>query len=472
MSSQLWKKNADHFITASQVIADFAAVVLSFWIGFYVYVTYFGGVSPLKPIQYQWVAVFAGALYISIFKALDLYRREISLLNVEELRKICIATAWSSLFFFSITFYVRSVTLSRVTVTISMMTSLVILYIERTLFYKIHLAFHLKGLSQKKILIYGAGEVGRHILKRIYQSPALGMSPVGLLDDDPEKVGHTISFREYPHVVGNSVLGSFKDLENLVRAHDVEEVIVAIPSGSYQATHSIIKECQRIPVQFAIVPHSYELLIEKIHVSEIGGIPILRVRNVGRPWYFAAAKRLVDLFGASLLLLVFSPFYALFGILIKLDSRGPIIFKQKRVGLRGKEFSFYKFRTMHVSAPQYANTPTTSDDPRITRVGKWLRRSSLDELPQLFNVLRGEMSLVGPRPEMPFIVAQYSALQKERLVVKPGITGVWQISAVRGDPIHKNIEYDLYYIEHQSLLLDFVILLKTVFGVVRGIGAV
>jgi exopolysaccharide biosynthesis polyprenyl glycosylphosphotransferase len=246
-----------------------------------------------------------------------------------------------------------------------------------------------------------------------------------------------------------------------------------MPGGaSYERIRSIVEECRRAGVIYSIVPHAFNLNIEKVSVMDIGGIPILRMRNNRMSWVYLALKRFVDLLGAAVLITLASPFYVLFGILIKLDSTGPIIFKQKRVGLRGKEFSFYKFRTMFMDAPAYAKTPTVSDDPRITRVGRWLRRTSLDELPQLFNVLRGDMSLVGPRPEMPFIVQGYTLLQRERLAVKPGITGVWQISAVRGEPIHANLEYDLYYIENQSILLDLVILAKTVFGVIRGIGAI
>ena len=157
---------------------------------------------------------------------------------------------------------------------------------------------------------------------------------------------------------------------------------------------------------------------------------------------------------------------------VKLDSPGPIIFRQRRVGKDGVEFDFFKFRSMYVSSNPYAQTPQHSGDPRITRVGRFLRRSSLDELPQFWNVVRGEMSLVGPRPEMPFIVATYNEEQRERLKVRPGITGVWQISAVRGEPIHANIEYDLFYIEHRSLLLDLIIMIKTLFTAIRGIGAV
>ena len=151
-------------------------------------------------------------------------------------------------------------------------------------------------------------------------------------------------------------------------------------------------------------------------------------------------------------------------LIIKLTSEGPVIFKQKRVGLNGKEFSFYKFRSMYTEAPQYAPTPSNPADPRITKIGRWLRRTSLDELPQLFNVLRGDMSLVGPRPEMPFIVSQYTSIERRRLDAKPGITGVWQISAARAEPIHANMEYDLFYLENRSLLLDIAIIIKKIFS--------
>jgi len=140
-------------------------------------------------------------------------------------------------------------------------------------------------------------------------------------------------------------------------------------------------------------------------------------------------------------------------------------------GARNGSADIYKFRSMYVDAPKYAVTPSESSDPRITRVGRWLRRTSLDELPQLFNVLRGEMSLVGPRPEMPFIVEKYTSFERQRLEAKPGITGVWQISAVRGEPIHHNMEYDIFYLQNRSFLLDAAILLKTFLSVLRGVGA-
>ena len=183
-------------------------------------------------------------------------------------------------------------------------------------------------------------------------------------------------------------------------------------------------------------------------------------------------KRFFDLIVSSLVIIfILSWLVPILALLIKLESRGPIFFTQKRSGKDGKPFNCFKFRSMRVNADA-DNQQATKNDRRITRIGKFIRKTSLDELPQFFNVLMSDMSIVGPRPEMPFIVNTYTEEQRQRLSVKPGITGVWQISAVRGEPIHANMEYDLFYIEHRSMLLDHIIAVKTVLTAIRGIGAV
>jgi lipopolysaccharide/colanic/teichoic acid biosynthesis glycosyltransferase len=173
--------------------------------------------------------------------------------------------------------------------------------------------------------------------------------------------------------------------------------------------------------------------------------------------------------GALILLVCTLPICAVLSILIRLDSKGSVIFHQTRVGRGGKLFELYKFRSMHVDVPKFGLHPADIHDPRITRVGRWLRRTSLDELPQLFNVLKGDMSLVGPRPEMPFIVELYNARHRQRLTVMPGLTGIWQLSADRAFLIHENIQYDLYYIRHRNLFMDLAILLHTVMFAAKGV---
>lgn len=185
---------------------------------------------------------------------------------------------------------------------------------------------------------------------------------------------------------------------------------------------------------------------------------------------YDSSKRLMDICGALVLLIALAPLLLIVALLIRLDSPGPALFHQFRVGLNGRRFTIWKFRTMHPSAHSYARSPRGLDDRRVTRLGRFLRRTSIDELPQLINVLRGEMSLIGPRPEMPFIAARYTRVERQRLTLRPGMTGLWQISPARSAPIHHNLHCDLHYIRNRNLLLDTAILLRTVLVVVSGNG--
>jgi lipopolysaccharide/colanic/teichoic acid biosynthesis glycosyltransferase len=183
-------------------------------------------------------------------------------------------------------------------------------------------------------------------------------------------------------------------------------------------------------------------------------------------------KRICDVVGSVFLLILLFPLFLLIAVFIKVDSRGPVFFRHDRVGKDGKNFVLWKFRSMRTNVPKYEASPLSAADARLTRVGRLIRRLSLDEMPQLINVLRGEMSLVGPRPEMPFIVDRFHPAECQRTVAKPGITGLWQISPARAFPIHENLHYDLHYIRNQSLLLDCAIIVRTIAAVIRGIGAV
>ena len=203
---------------------------------------------------------------------------------------------------------------------------------------------------------------------------------------------------------------------------------------------------------------------------ELLDIPLPHPRSAGIE--YRIVKRVCDIAGSLVLLTLLLPLLPLVGLLVKIDSPGPVLFRQRRIGRSGKEFLLWKFRSMRIDAPPYASSPTSDMDWRLTRAGRIMRRVSIDELPQLINVLKGEMSLVGPRPEMPFIVDRYTATERERLAAKPGITGLWQVSPARAHPIHENLQYDLHYIRHQNLVLDGAILLRTIFAVIQGVGAV
>lgn len=460
-----------NFFNFLRRIADAAAVLLGFAVGYWIYYR-----DPLRSVGYSFggyltFALVATLLFMIVFHSARLYERESSLLNVAETKRLALAWVFGSLLLFGFVFYTRFIDLSRIMLTWSLFLGILFVMIERSILYRLGILLLLRGRPYRRALIFGAGIVGKHIYKRIYHSPALGIKVIGFLDDDPALWGKPVHIREVSVRNGNCVIGGLDKLDQLVKTEGVREVFIAMPSASYQRNLEIAERCRRAGVRVAVVPPTYGHLMHNLEVKDIGGIPVIQEKSVEPHFFYPFLKRIFDLLISIMALLLLSPLMIVIACLIKMGSPGPVIFRQKRVGLNGVEFEFFKFRSMFVEANPYGLTPKNFDDPRVTPFGKWLRRSSLDELPQFFNVLKGDMSIVGPRPEMPFIVAQYNEEQRERLKVKPGITGVWQISAVRGEPIHANMEYDLFYIEHRSLTLDLIIIIKTIGTAIRGIGA-
>jgi len=456
----------------TQRAADFGTVVASFAMGFVFYLGSGQRSVPYDFWQFMGLGALAGALFLLVFHSLRLYESTTSLLNVVETRRLLIGWALSSLLFLSAVFFFRFLDLSRLMILTSLGIAFVLLVIERSITYHWHIRIRLHGAGSRSAVIYGAGVVGRHLYKRIYHSPGLGLHVIGFLDDDSSLWGKAVHIGELRRKNDNTVLGGLDELRKLKDTRGLREVFVAIPNATYQRNLEIVQICRKSGLSVSVVPPTYGHQMHNIEVEDIGSIPILREKENRPHFLYSTLKRVFDVVVSVAALFCLSPLCFILALIVRADSPGPVLFAQKRVGKDGLEFDFFKFRTMKVDANPYAATPQSPEDPRITRFGRWLRRSSLDELPQFWNVLRGDMSIVGPRPEMPFIVAGYTDEQRERLRVRPGITGVWQISAVRGEPIHANLEYDLFYIEHRSLLLDLIIMIKTLGTAIRGIGAV
>jgi lipopolysaccharide/colanic/teichoic acid biosynthesis glycosyltransferase len=257
--------------------------------------------------------------------------------------------------------------------------------------------------------------------------------------------------------------------KDLLNKYEIDSIIVAIPSIGREHFLHIMEAAFRAHVRLSFVPSHFLSSDSLVNYQDIDGVLLASLGQPTKRFGYEHVKRFIDVFFAILCLTVGAPLFLLLAVLIRLDSPGPALFKQLRVGQGGRLFDMYKFRSMyaHVSGSDYS--PKTPDDPRITRLGRFLRRTSLDELPQVLNVLEGSMSLVGPRPEMSFIVEQYGEKQRQRLQVKPGLTGLWQLSGDRAFLIHENIEYDLYYIQHRNLFMDLAILLHTAIFAMRGI---
>jgi exopolysaccharide biosynthesis polyprenyl glycosylphosphotransferase len=455
-----------------QRLADFLTVVASFCLGYWYYYIPGNKSVTYSFLEFTGLGAFAGLVFLVVFHSFRLYENKSSLLNVVETKRLMLGCALGSLLILGFTFYFRFLDLSRIMMTVSLIISFLLLLMQRSFLYNLHLLARVRAGAARPVLIYGAGVVGRHLYKRIYHSPGLRLSVAGFLDDDTRIWGKDVQITEVRRKNGNIVIGGLDRLERLIREKGVKEVFVALPNATYQRNLEIVNTCRKAGLSVSVVPPTYGHKMHNIEVEDIGGIPILREKENQPYFFYPFLKRVFDLVVSLFIISLLSPLFIVLALVVRFDSAGPIIFRQRRVGLNGKEFDFYKFRTMHANANPYAITPNSPSDPRITRFGKWLRRSSLDELPQFWNVLNGDMSLVGPRPEMPFIVAEYTEEQRERLKVKPGITGVWQISAVRGEPIHANLEYDLFYIEHRSVLLDLIIMARTLITAIRGIGAV
>jgi len=338
------------------------------------------------------------------------------------------------------------------------------LYVSRTALRRWKQEQVKRGIGVTNVIIIGLGRTARRAMNRIINHPEGGYRFVGFVDLVKRR-------RPLTQMSGQLVLGAAHELGDLLKKHAVDEVFLAAPRLPQTDIMNMVLACEHSGVQVKIVSNLFEALTSEARIDVIDEVPVVQLRNAQLPPLQAAFKRGLDLLSASILLIIFVIPMLLAALAIRLDSKGPALFTQERVGLGGRRFRLYKFRTMYVEAPAYAVAPTDPTDPRITRVGAFLRRFSLDEFPQLFNVLGGEMSMVGPRPEMPFLVEQYDEWQRRRLDVKPGVTGLWQIIGRKNLPLSLNMEYDLYYIKNQSLLFDVIILLKTVPAVLFGRGA-
>jgi exopolysaccharide biosynthesis polyprenyl glycosylphosphotransferase len=325
--------------------------------------------------------------------------------------------------------------------------------------------------QHRRVLIIGAGPVGRNLEKQISQHSYMGLEVVGFLDDDLLKRARQ-----------RDILGPLTDTPQILNQLKIDDVVIALPNRAYERVNSMVAELHRLPVKVWVIPDYFGLALHKAVVEEFAGLPMLDLRAPALNDYQRMIKRAFDITLIISMLPFLLPVMGLIAVAIRLEGEGPILFLQQRVGENGRLFNMYKFRSMVPEAEkmrrQVERRDATGriihkqpDDPRVTRVGRFLRRTSLDELPQIFNILRGEMSLVGPRPELPYLVDLYEPWQRKRFAVPQGITGWWQVNGRSDKPMHLHTEDDLYYVQHYSLLLDIQILFKTILVVLRGKGA-
>jgi exopolysaccharide biosynthesis polyprenyl glycosylphosphotransferase len=427
--------------------------------------------TPLSGFTALEYGIVVGLIFI--FTVRGLYKIRLTGSWFKQAWTIISSTTVGMAFLIAYYFVVQPVSNSRLLVPFVWATSILVLCLGRLVVSLCMGTIYRLGLGETRLLVVGSGRLSKLIMQNLAANPSLGYSIVGFLHDMSEPPSDFGRFK---------MLGTLEDLNTVIRSMQIDEVIIALPSNLHQQVIRTVRLCERLGTSFKLVPDLYELSLSRIDMEAVEGVPLIGIRQGSINRIRGIVTRVVDVIVSVILLLVGLPLWLFIALAIRIDSSGEVIYKQTRIGQNGKPFKVFKFRTMYKNADQVlaklmerneAQGPLFKirDDPRITRVGKFLRRTSLDEFPQLINVIKGEMSLVGPRPPLPQEVAQYEEWQKGRLAVKPGMTGLWQVRGRSEISFDEGVLMDLYYIENWSLRLYFQTLLRTIPAVLFRRGA-
>jgi exopolysaccharide biosynthesis polyprenyl glycosylphosphotransferase len=457
------RRQAKFLFSVLLVLSDAATAALAFYLAYWlrqvVAIPPAVNIAPFSEYVVMMVVQVITLLLVYFFARLYDLKRTTP--RLDEFYRIFAATSIGTIVTIAITtFLFKNSTLEldfpRVMVVYAWLLTVILVTAGRTLLTVVRNQLRKRGLWMDRLLLVGTGDVGRMILQKIRQMPSLGYDVVGFVDGETG-VGQEI--------MGVPVLGSVDDIPELIKQHEIGEVIIGRPELSHQELLTIIARCERGQVGIKIFPDLFQIIATDLSIGDLGGLPLLSVRDIALRGWKLTLKRTVDLLGSAVGLVLLSPFLVLVAIAIKLDSPGPVFYAQERMGLDAKPFWCLKFRSMRADAEKDGPGWTTEGDPRVTRLGGFIRRFSVDEFPQLINVLLGEMSLVGPRPERPMYVEQFRRSiprYMDRHREKSGLTGWAQVNGLRGDTsIAERTKYDLWYIENWSLWLDFKILLLT-----------
>lgn len=405
-------------------------------------------------LVYAIIAVLVG-YYAGLYKPRRRTRFSMDVWKLGQVHLLSFVGLLSALYF------AKQIHISREFLGIFLGLNLCCLTIYRFTVKKMLFRLRRRGFNKKYLLILGAGSVGRNFHKSLLQYPEMGYEVFGFLDDHVTEHPPT----GYPMP---PILGGLDRLEEVLRKHTIDEVIIALPLAAYEKFAEIIEICDNAGAKTLIIPDYFDLLPARPYFDNFAGIPLINVRDIPLDELSnRLLKRAFDIVFSIAAIIVTSPVMLFAVIGIKLTSPGPVLFKQERMGLDRRTFIMYKFRSMHVSDQRTADTQwTVKDDPRRTKFGAFLRRTSIDELPQFFNVLKGDMSVVGPRPERPYFVEQFKDEIPKYMVkhhVRPGITGWAQTNGLRGDTsIRDRINHDLYYLENWSFMFDLKIIILTI----------
>lgn len=446
-------KENQAFLNRINGISDGLVLILGMALSYYIRFGIFQGEPGHVTLHYYMYAmVFALPMFWLAYGLFGLYESFRAKNFVSEFSLLLRANLLCTLVMLAAFFVLQDLYLSRWTLIVFFLLSTCGIAAKRWLLRRILRFYRTQGYNVKHVLLVGSGELAQKYHQEIMGNSALGFELCGTLS-------------RHEALPGVRCFGGYEALERILQRHKPDEVVVALEANEYDLLPRIIAACEKDGVKISLIPFYTKFMPAHPQVDEVGSVALINLRripldNIGN----AFLKRTIDILGSLVLIVVFSPVMLLAAIGTKLSSPGPIIFRQERVGLNKKLFVMYKFRSMRVNVAQKTGW-STNEDPRKTRFGAFLRKFSIDELPQFFNVLKGDMSLVGPRPELPFFVEQFRQsvpLYMVKHQVRPGITGWAQVSGLRGDTsIEQRIEHDIYYIENWTLLFDLKILLQT-----------
>jgi len=451
------------FLTQMYILAD-ALCMLVIFIGAYWVKFYSGWLPAVVTLSFQdyfmWGTIYSFvAILIGFYAGFYTPRRKKSL--SADFIKIVQVHMVSFLALLSLLYAAKEVHISREFLIIFIVANVGILAFYRIILKKALYSLRSKGFNKKYVLVLGAGSVGRSFCENLQLHPELGYEIYGFLDDNLQE--HVPIQRHL-----NPIVGKIADLDTVIRENPIDEVIIALPLDAHGMYAQIVDTCDNAGVKVLIIPDFFDILPARPYFDNFAGVPLINVRDIPLDeWSNRLLKRAFDIAFSIVAIVVTSPVLLFAAVGIRLTTRGPVIFAQERMGLDRKVFRMYKFRTMKVSDLNTSDTQwTVENDPRRTKFGAFLRRTSIDELPQFFNVLLGEMSVVGPRPERPYFVEKFKEEIPKYMVkhhIRPGITGWAQSNGLRGDTsIRDRINHDLFYVENWSFLFDMKIILKTI----------
>ncbi|RDU37559.1 undecaprenyl-phosphate glucose phosphotransferase [Neobacillus piezotolerans] len=454
------RKN-ERFLSKVYAFTDVVVIQLAFFLSWIIrFMILSDGIETISFIDYFRWNLFYTISVVTISALLGLYSSKRRRSYTFEIYRVCQAHLVSVVVFMSLLFILRTIDISRIYLMIFILANISLSVAYRFVVKYVLKILRKRGYNKKFMLVLGAGTLGKKFYNNIRKHPELGYEIIGFLDDYQEGF-----YREDNMEI--PILDKIDRLDVVLKQHLVDEVVVALPLYAHEKFQNIIFSCEKAGIKVLIIPDYYHFLPAKPSIDSVGEMPLINIRDVPLDeMQLRFFKRLFDIVFSLIVLLLLSPLLILIAFLVKLSSPGPIIFKQERVGLNRRSFNIYKFRTMRVMNNDISNNQwTTANDSRVTIFGSFLRKSSLDELPQFLNVLKGDMSVVGPRPERPFFVERFREEIPQYMIkhhVRPGITGWAQVNGLRGDTsIEDRIKYDVFYVENWTFIFDIKIILKT-----------